>query len=132
MCEACGDTGIEWEETSRLPPDEEWFCDDERCHARATWRTRFSIVDEHLCDSHKPAEPDEGLDTVLDGLDLGEASYYLAIKASEECEGELLGPPCTRPARWAQVSIMSSFACDRHKPKPVGSGGASARLARGQ
>lgn len=116
MCEACADPGIEWEETTRLQPDEAWYCDDEDCHARAAWRTRFAIIDEHLCDAHRPEGAAESVDAVLDALGLGEASYYVAIKSAEPCEGELLGPPCVKPARWAQVSIMSTFACDWHRP----------------
>lgn len=114
VCEACGDPHVEWEEVGRLEVSEEWFCDE--CSRNARWRTRFAIVEEHVCDAHKPAEAPT-LDAALGALGLGEASYLLGIKKPEACEGELLGPSCSRRATWAVVSIMHSFACDAHRPR---------------
>lgn len=123
MCEACRDPKVDWEETSRLTAqDEEWSCDGEDglCSRRAVWVTRFSLVDEHLCDAHKEEaieDEEPGLREILDATGLKEGSYVLAIRASEPCEGPLMGPSCGKRATWAHVMIAQTYSCEKHRPK---------------
>lgn len=130
MCEACSDPKVEWEETTRLTAGEEaWYCDGEDgpCSRRAVWVTRFSLVDEHLCEAHKvEAMEDEGpeLREILDATGLQEGSYVLSIRASEPCDGPVMGPSCGERAAWAHVVIAQAYACDRHRPLEAKSPGA--------
>lgn len=96
---------------------EEWTCDgaDGPCHRRAVWRTRFSYVDEHLCEAHKAEDDEPERDQFLAATGLQEGSYAVGIRGSEGCDGPILGPSCGAPATWARVVFAQSFTCDAHR-----------------
>lgn len=114
MCEACDDEKLAWEETERVAPGEDWICDEEDCAEPATWCTRFSVVDEHVCDAHK-VEKDPAVQGLLSSTGLMDGSYFLAIRAAEPCDDAVLGPKCRARATWAHVLIARTYACDAHR-----------------
>lgn len=124
MCDVCEDPALDaYRERERVPRGEGWRCeyapeDGEPCGALATWRERFALATDHVCDAHKagsPAREAEGLGKLLEETGLGDASYIVTIRGWERCEFTDLHAECGRPARWVEVAVLSMFRCDAHR-----------------
>ena len=122
MCELCGDETVEWTWIDVTGADQlcEYTENDdlEECGEPARWRRQDRYVEQHLCETHGREEAqmlEEGLMDAYQAMELSDGVTLKEINEPVKCDSPVTGGTCREPAKYASVTIDSTFLCEMHR-----------------